>query len=86
MWDDCGIERTGATMERALAAIAAGTPVESAPPTRIGTEECQMTTVGWLMLSLALRRTESRGAHFRTDYPERDDAHWQRHQVVVRGR
>ena len=24
----------------------------------------------------ALRRTESRGAHFRTDYPQRDDANW----------
>jgi succinate dehydrogenase / fumarate reductase, flavoprotein subunit len=27
----------------------------------------------------ALRRTESRGAHFRNDYPERDDQDWLAH-------
>ncbi|MBI2964587.1 MAG: hypothetical protein HYY34_00095 [Chloroflexi bacterium] len=26
----------------------------------------------------ALTRTESRGSHYRTDYPERDDARWLR--------
>jgi succinate dehydrogenase / fumarate reductase flavoprotein subunit len=33
----------------------------------------------------ALRRTESRGAHYRTDYPERDDARWLRHTYVTAG-
>lgn len=30
----------------------------------------------------ALARTESRGAHFRTDYPARDDGHWLRHTIA----
>ncbi|MCS7223341.1 MAG: succinate dehydrogenase flavoprotein subunit [Armatimonadetes bacterium] len=30
----------------------------------------------------ALNRTESRGAHYRDDYPERDDANWLRHTLV----
>jgi len=30
----------------------------------------------------ALARTESRGAHFRTDYPARDDARWLRHTIA----
>ncbi len=30
-------------------------------------------------------RTESRGAHSRRDYPTRDDAHWMKHTVAVRG-
>jgi succinate dehydrogenase / fumarate reductase flavoprotein subunit len=30
----------------------------------------------------ALARTESRGAHFRTDFPRRDDAGWLRHTIA----
>jgi succinate dehydrogenase / fumarate reductase flavoprotein subunit len=32
----------------------------------------------------ALARQESRGAHSREDYPERDDAHWLRHTLAYR--
>lgn len=33
----------------------------------------------------ALRRTESRGAHYRTDYPARNDRDWLCHTIVQRG-
>ena len=32
----------------------------------------------------ALNRRESRGAHFRSDYPKRDDANWLKHTLISR--
>jgi L-aspartate oxidase len=49
--------------------------------TRAGWELENLLTVARLMIWSALQRTESRGVHYRADYPERDDAHWMRHIV-----
>ncbi|HEX7168677.1 MAG TPA: succinate dehydrogenase flavoprotein subunit [Acidimicrobiales bacterium] len=37
------------------------------------------------MVVSAEARTESRGGHFRTDHPNRDDANWMKHTLVSRG-
>ena len=34
------------------------------------------------IVASALYRTESRGAHFRTDYPDRNDDDWLKHTLV----
>jgi L-aspartate oxidase len=47
--------------------------------TRAGWELQNLLTVARLMIWAALARTESRGVHFRSDFPGRDDAHWLRH-------
>jgi L-aspartate oxidase len=38
-------------------------------------------TVARLIARAALRREESRGGHFRADFPQRDDLHWKIHLV-----
>jgi L-aspartate oxidase len=52
--------------------------------TRGGWELQNLLTIARLMIWSALQRTESRGVHFRSDYPRRDDAHWQRRIVCPR--
>jgi L-aspartate oxidase len=47
--------------------------------TRAGWELQNMLTCARLMIWSALQRTESRGVHFRSVYPARDDAIWQKH-------
>ena len=36
------------------------------------------------VVASAINRTESRGAHYRTDYPKRDDKNWLKHIVCTR--
>jgi L-aspartate oxidase len=38
-----------------------------------------LIVVGRLIARAALRREESRGAHWRADFPEKDDVRWDRH-------
>ena len=44
-----------------------------------GWELQNMLTVARLMVAAALSREESRGVHFRTDFPFTDNEHWLRH-------
>jgi L-aspartate oxidase len=50
-----------------------------------GWELQNLLTVARLMIWAALQRQESRGVHFRSDFPDRDDDHWQKHLVCPPG-
>ena len=41
-----------------------------------------MVDLGEIIVAGALRREESRGSHFRTDFPHRDDARWLHHTMA----
>jgi L-aspartate oxidase len=57
------------------------------PPSRSSADDWRrlnLLTVALLIARAALRREESRGGHFREDFPARDDLHWQVHLVDQR--
>jgi L-aspartate oxidase len=84
MWRDCGIERTRVGLEEGRARLAV-THEAAEAPRRAREEQRQMDMVSNLMLEAALRREESRGGHFRSDFPATDDTRWKRHQVFRNG-
>lgn len=45
-------------------------------------ELSSMLTVGEMICRAALMRTESRGVHYRSDYPEEDDQQWLENIVI----
>ncbi|MEM6692393.1 MAG: L-aspartate oxidase, partial [Planctomycetota bacterium] len=47
-----------------------------------GWELQNLLTNASLIVRSALARTESRGVHFRRDFPQRDDENWRRHLNV----
>lgn len=45
-------------------------------------ETVNMVALAEIVAAGALARKESRGGHFRTDYPKRDDANWMKHTLA----
>jgi len=50
-----------------------------------GWELQNMLTLGRLMAHAAFLRTETRGVHYRSDYPDRNDAEWRKHILMTHG-
>ena len=76
MWERVGILRSRASLQRALTEFEqiARAPLRPAPR--------NFLTVATLIARAALWREESRGGHFRVDFPARDDERWRAHSVI----
>ena len=73
-------ESTAAALEE-CARLAALPMIESAGPR--SWESTNLLHLGIVLSSVAGRREETRGGHVRSDFPERDDDRWLRHQHTV---
>jgi L-aspartate oxidase len=90
MWVGAGLLRSAATLEQAsiaLDAVAAEyeTLAAQKKTSRRLAELFSLITLSRVILAAAEARTESRGAHFRSDFPQRDDAHFAKHSIIERG-
>jgi succinate dehydrogenase / fumarate reductase flavoprotein subunit/fumarate reductase flavoprotein subunit len=96
MWAHCGLvrDRTGLLAARATIAdlreraarVSVAGPKEANPAWQQALDLESQLTVAALIVESALAREESRGAHFRSDFPARDDEAWLRAVVVARDR
>ncbi|MCI0407407.1 MAG: FAD-binding protein, partial [Acidobacteria bacterium] len=79
MWMQAGIRREAGGLASALQYIGAWEASLNAEPIRReGVETRNLIILGRLVCRSALDREESRGAHYRSDYPMRREA-WRRH-------
>jgi L-aspartate oxidase len=83
MWRDAGLLRDGVGLRRAQAELESMRRAMPQGLTRRAVEARNLHTVAQVIVAAALAREESRGAHFRVDFPERDGV--ARHSVVERG-
>jgi L-aspartate oxidase len=78
MWRQVGIVRTAAGLTDAIRKL------EEIGARPLNTTSWNFVTLARLVAKAALARDESRGGHFRADFPESDDAKWLRHSFQVR--
>jgi succinate dehydrogenase / fumarate reductase flavoprotein subunit len=82
MWDKVGVIRGKQSLEdgrREIAALREQLKAVSLTDYRQllqAIKLANMLTIAEMVCWSALTRTESRGAHYRTDYPEEDDQQW----------
>lgn len=80
MWLNAGIIRDRQSLERALGCIADWKDMAQEVQTPADLIRClelrNMLLVGEMVCRSAIDRTESRGAHFRSDYPQESDDSW----------
>ncbi len=93
LWENVGIERDGEGLEQTLDDLEEiGVEIDLCPysPVSLQTtdvglcETFNMLNVAWLITHAALVRMESRGGHYRADFPDQDDIDWLKRIIVTR--
>jgi len=89
MWYNAGILRNQKSLKTALEAVCGWKDVRPSVTTPADLirflEFGNMRLVSEMVCRAALERTESRGAHFRSDYPKEDDETWRKNIRIRQG-
>ncbi len=80
-WTRCGIVRDGPSLKSACATLQSCGMQSLEPPSRAAFELRNMRQVASLICSAALAREESRGAHYRTDFPSKS-LEFEKHSIL----
>lgn len=95
MWEHCGVVRSGEglataiaeidTLEEQLALVSVPGPAAYNPAWNEALDLQNQLSVARIIVRSAALRTETRGAHARSDFPERDDSQWLKYLVARQG-
>jgi L-aspartate oxidase len=80
--NEVGIVRTRMGMQKAIKTLEEMAPRLAHPKTRRAYEASNLHLAALLVAQSALAREESRGAHYRMEYPDHDDKKFLKHSVV----
>jgi L-aspartate oxidase len=83
LWEKVGIIRDGKGLRETADILSAWQKILPPPVDRPSHELTNLVVAARLMTESALLREESRGAHFRSDFPQPSE-HWQKHIVFTR--
>jgi L-aspartate oxidase len=82
-WEKCGISRSGEELQQACEMLCSTAMTSKGAFTLNDYELCSIHTVTLLIARCALARQESRGAHYRIDFPGKR-SEFEKHSVVSR--
>ena len=85
MWRHVGILRDGKELRGAIETLKGMGIAPGGKDARADCELKNLHALGELIARSALAREESRGSHYRGDFPYRDDEGFQKHSVIVKG-
>ena len=83
MWDAAGLSRNATDLSEAAAELATWAAPEVND--QKSAEDANLLVVAKAVIASALAREESRGGHYRTDFPARDDENWLHHITCSMG-
>jgi L-aspartate oxidase len=83
MTGGAGIVRTDDSLSAALSALGTIRPGQPGEPHTEGWEATNLHTVATALAAAAALRQETRGCHWREDFPARDDQRWRGHLLAA---